>query len=100
MMISIGFGFDSGRSGRRRRSRHRRRNSYSSVLAMPEMVGARERRADTRFLRDLPRERPERLQRMDEYVLVPLDPLEATVRQDQRFAAHDRAVAVVDGRRD
>jgi len=35
MMISIGFGLDSCRSGRRRRSRHRRRRD-----AFPELRAA------------------------------------------------------------
>src|SRR5262245_5332886 len=90
----------ANRDQNRSRSSWPRSGRISIGLAVTEVVGGRERRADGDFLRDLSRERAECLERMDEHVLVSLDPLEPALRQDQRLAADDRPVAVVDGRRD
>src|SRR5437763_12799683 len=71
----------------------------TSDSAMPEVVRARERLADVELC-DLARERPQRLEAVDEHVHVPVAPLEASVREQQRLAAHERAVALVHRRRD
>src|SRR3954467_7702918 len=60
---------------------------------------ARERLADVE-LRDLPRQRAERLQAVHEDVHVPVAPLETALREEQRLAAHERAIALVHRRRD
>src|SRR6266542_6217619 len=67
---------------------------------MAEVVGAGKAGAHLGLLRDLTRERPQGLEPADEHVLVPLHALEAAVREDQRLAADDPAMALVDARRD
>src|SRR5438105_13093173 len=64
---------------------------------MAEVVGARERAPDLGVARDATRERAERLELLDDEVLVALDALEAAAREQQRLAAHDRTVRLVDG---
>src|SRR2546427_6881026 len=64
---------------------------------MTEMVGAGQAGAHLDLLGDLPSERAEGLERVDEHVLVALDPLEAATRENERLAAHDRTMLVVDG---
>src|SRR3954465_2109176 len=70
----------------------------TSGSAVTEVVRARERLADIE-LRDLAREWAERLETVDEHVHVPVAPLEAAVREQQRLPSHQRAGALVYRRR-
>ena len=67
--------------------------------AVAEVVRSGQAAVNIGCLGNLPGERPEGLERADEDVLVPLDPLETATREDERLATDDRAVAVVYGRR-
>src|ERR671937_154272 len=60
----------------------------------------RHRCVDVGLAGDAAGERPERLELRDEDVPVALDALVATAGEEQRLAAHDRAEALVDRRRD
>ena len=82
--------------GRVSKGHVRRGGSVGSAVA--EVVRARQRRADV-ALRDPARERAEGLELADEDVPVAPDPLEAAAHEQERLAAHDRAVALVDLRR-
>src|SRR6266516_1670159 len=70
-----------------------------SRLSVTEMVGAGKAAAQIGLLGDLPRERAEGLERVDEHVLIALDPLEAATRENERLATDDRPMLVVDGGR-
>ena len=67
---------------------------------MPEMVCAGEGGAYLGITGRTTGQRAEALELVDEDVLVAADPLEAAAREQQRLAAHDGAVRLVDGRRD
>src|SRR5262245_14381978 len=69
-------------------------------LAVSEMMCFRQGRAHLGEAGDLPRERGERLQPVDNDVAVPPHLLESAPGEEQRLAANKRAVALVGARRD
>ena len=67
---------------------------------MTEVVGGREVAHHFTAFGQLACERPERLEAVDDHVLVAAVALEAAAREHERLAADDRSVPLVDGRRD
>ena len=74
------------------------RRAERSRLPVPEVVGAGKRGAHLGLAGGPAGERAERLDLVDEDVLVAADALEAAAGEQERLAADDRAVGVVDGR--
>src|SRR5829696_3452502 len=74
--------------------------STPAILPVAEMVRVRERRDEIRRAGELACERRQRLELVDEDVLVLLDPFEDSPREDQWLASDDRPVLLVDLRRD
>src|SRR6188472_2154020 len=94
-------GRTSTTTGKGSRSRTRSTCAGSSELSPPaEAVRRRERRADLGVVRDAAGERREGHELVDDDVAVAVDALVAAAHEDERLAADDRSVALVDGRRD